>query len=178
MGHSMGAHMAGMVGKKTEEKSGKKIGRITGMDPASPGFEGKSYMLKKEYADLVDVIHTNAGKIKEGDVGIEKPIGTVDFYPNGGKHMPNCPKEQEKKYESLTGKILGKFKKAYDVVKKLLKTKCSHQQVRFYYEDSIRNRKKSNYLMSTVCGSYEDFIDGKCRNGQSLPMGESLTLEM
>ena len=41
-------------------------------------------------ADFVDIIHAN-GKKLIGDttsIGMLKPIGSVDFYPNGGEIQP------------------------------------------------------------------------------------------
>ena len=76
IGHSLGAHMAGQIGKETQKRTLQKIGRITALDPASPYFEGEaSKMLSKNHAELVDVIHTNGGKLLDGDVAIAKPIG-------------------------------------------------------------------------------------------------------
>lgn len=36
-------------------------------------------------AIYVDVMHTNAGQN-----GLNKSIGHMDFYPNGGSNQPNC----------------------------------------------------------------------------------------
>lgn len=88
LGHSLGAHVAGFTGAYM---SGK-IGRITGMDPARPGFETPRFKDPKDRLDasdakFVDVIHTCAGTI-----GFAKPIGHADFYPNGGTfRQPGCP---------------------------------------------------------------------------------------
>ena len=79
IGHSLGAHMAGQIGQETQKRSLQKIGRITALDPASPYFEGTSKMLSKNHAELVDVIHTNGGKLFDGDVAIAEPIGEVNF---------------------------------------------------------------------------------------------------
>lgn len=52
-------------------------------------------------AMFVDVIHTNGDKN-----GIFKSLGDIDFFPNGGKHQPNCGKSDNckstKKYDSIT----------------------------------------------------------------------------
>lgn len=88
LGHSLGAHIAGITGYRL---SGK-VGRITGMDPARPDFEAPLLKDAKDRLDptdakFVDVIHTCAGT-----VGFSRPIGHVDFYPNGGSfRQPGCP---------------------------------------------------------------------------------------
>ncbi|XP_030755493.1 lipase member H-like isoform X2 [Sitophilus oryzae] len=86
VGHSLGAHVSGFAGR--EVKYGK-IGRITALDPALPGFNlglveyGK---LNKSDALFVDVIHTCAGVL-----GYWDPLGHVDIYPNGGvPPQPGC----------------------------------------------------------------------------------------
>uniref|UniRef100_A0A1Q3FPE0 Putative lipase n=1 Tax=Culex tarsalis TaxID=7177 RepID=A0A1Q3FPE0_CULTA len=83
IGHSLGAHIAGLAGKKTRQK----IAYIVGLDPASPLFRVKKPQerLAAEDAQYVEVIHTN-GKA----LGFFKNIGTTDFYPNGGTSQPGC----------------------------------------------------------------------------------------
>ena len=66
IGHSLGAHLAGNIGKNS---GNQKIGRITGLDPARPFFENwadSTQRLLKEDAEFVDVIHTNSGHLHEG----------------------------------------------------------------------------------------------------------------
>ncbi|CAH1188049.1 unnamed protein product, partial [Phyllotreta striolata] len=82
-GHSLGAHVMGFAGRSLLEKPS----RITGLDPALPGFDMSSTNhLTKTDADFVDVIHTCAGLL-----GVSDPIGHADFYPNGGDPpQPGC----------------------------------------------------------------------------------------
>lgn len=61
--------------------------RITGLDPALPGFITPNIddKLDKTDAEFVDVYHTNAfmqGQFEES--------GHVDFYMNGGVIQPGC----------------------------------------------------------------------------------------
>ncbi|XP_058058545.1 pancreatic lipase-related protein 3-like [Anopheles bellator] len=84
IGHSLGAHLAGLSGKRL---TSGKAGAIFGLDPAGPLFSSAdpSARLASTDADYVEVIHTNGGAL-----GLYDPIGTADFYPNGGKHQPGC----------------------------------------------------------------------------------------
>jgi hypothetical protein len=61
---------------------------IEGLDPAWPSFASRpmSVQLDISDADFVDVIHTSGGLL-----GFAKPVGHVDFYPNGGTFVqPGC----------------------------------------------------------------------------------------
>ena len=66
IGHSLGAHLAGEVGRLT----GGLVGRITGMDPAAPAFEGFPRHVKLDQTDarFVDVIHTDSRTTGENNV--------------------------------------------------------------------------------------------------------------
>ena len=73
---------------------------VTGLDPAEPYFyqvaKNNRKLLHKRIqstdAELVDIIHTNANEAKKGSLtnildgffGFWDPLGTVDFYVNGG----------------------------------------------------------------------------------------------
>lgn len=66
---------------------------IQGLDPARPLYENSDPQdrLDKDDANYVDVIHTNGDQN-----GILRSLGNIDFFPNGGKSQPNCPKVQDK----------------------------------------------------------------------------------
>ncbi|CAH1407427.1 unnamed protein product [Nezara viridula] len=86
IGHSLGAHIAGFAGASIKKG---KVARITGLDPAKPGFHNVPIekRLNTNNAKYVDCIHTCVGTL-----GLTEAICTTDFYPNGGKNMqPGCP---------------------------------------------------------------------------------------
>lgn len=97
IGHSLGAHVAAFAG---ENLTKGKLGRVTGLDPAYPGFHDTSITggrLSPSCASFVDVIHTCAGIL-----GLTEPVGTADFYPNSGNPpQPGCNGLSEVKYMPL-----------------------------------------------------------------------------
>lgn len=57
------------------------------MDPASYLFryDKVDKRLAETDADIVEVIHTNGNRF-----GFKQPLGTIDYYPNGGMSQPSC----------------------------------------------------------------------------------------
>ncbi|XP_077987394.1 pancreatic lipase-related protein 2-like [Glandiceps talaboti] len=86
IGHSLGAQCSGHAGERSPD-----IGRITGLDPAGPDFEGRDPAVRIDPTDavFVDVIHTD-GEPNESALGIKMACGDADFYPNGGENQPGC----------------------------------------------------------------------------------------
>ncbi|XP_075158114.1 phospholipase A1-like [Haematobia irritans] len=84
IGHSLGAHVAGSVGKNV--KNGK-IHKIIGLDPAKPLF---FYNKPEERLAATDAIYVQAIHTNIGVLGFVKPIGKADFYVNGGNYQPGC----------------------------------------------------------------------------------------
>ena len=84
VGHSLGAHIAGIAAKQITVG---KVGKIVGLDPASPLFkyEDVNNRLADTDASYVESMHTCAGRL-----GMTKPIGMASFYPNGGRRQPGC----------------------------------------------------------------------------------------
>ena len=168
IGHSLGAHLSGHIGRN----SGVKIGRITGLDPARPYFDKpkmRRKRLSKNDADFVDVIHTNSGELKRGCLSIPQNIGHVDFYPNGGQFMPSC-----KGIDKIPNPVFyaNPLKKWICIKDIFVKGACSHEQANLYYVYSIRN--DPNYYLIKECAHYPR----DCTNKGQLPMGERLQREM
>lgn len=81
IGHSLGAHIAGLASEEIKNYNGKwKITRITGLDPAQPCFVGTGVTLNKNDALFVDVIHTNGKMFGSMGLGIVEEIGHIDYY--------------------------------------------------------------------------------------------------
>ncbi|MPC47440.1 Pancreatic triacylglycerol lipase [Portunus trituberculatus] len=75
VGHSLGAHVAGVIGQNLKNF---RLPFITGMDPAGPDFYNmpESSRLDKTDADFVQIIHTNGGGVAE----VSGPTGRVNEY--------------------------------------------------------------------------------------------------
>lgn len=95
--------MAGYAGQIFLNATGKRLHRITGVDPAGPIFEvpvkvSRGSRLSDDDAEHVDVIHSNAGLL-----GFAAPCGTADFYPNdGGPFQPGCGENCTRLYAFLS----------------------------------------------------------------------------
>jgi hypothetical protein len=151
IGHSLGAHIGGYAGQRL-----KNLGRITGMDPAGPYFEGTDEVVRLDKTDaiFVDVIHTDAAPTYNAGLGIMQPSGHVDFYPNGGLEQPSCASSTQKIVQALLNIA------TIDIEGLEKSTVCSHLLSVYVFTDSILNEdcKYSSY----PCKSQDDFDLGKC----------------
>ncbi|XP_024862113.1 lipase member H-like isoform X2 [Kryptolebias marmoratus] len=133
IGVSLGAHISGFVGAKLNGE----LGRITGLDAAGPGFNGKGLedRLDPTDAQFVDVLHTDIDFL-----GYREPLGHIDFYANGGTDQPGCPKT------ILSGTSY---------------FKCDHQRSVRLFLDTVTGKCSTRAF---PCSSYKDFLAGKCLN--------------
>lgn len=84
IGHSLGAHVCGYVGKWIISYKGEKLKKIVALDSAGPLWIGEKGLSPTD-ARIVESIHTN------GALGLNRPHGTVDFYCNEGDlFQPGC----------------------------------------------------------------------------------------
>jgi hypothetical protein len=152
IGHSLGAHIAGLAGSKING-----LGKITGLDPAGPYFENKDSSARLDPSDAlyVEAIHTDiSNELFKISLGIKQPIAHVDFYPNGGSSQPNC--------RGSSGKLMKNMLNFKDITLENIENNagCDHMSAVFFYTESILNHKCK--FTSYPCKSKEEFDNGKC----------------
>ncbi|XP_034034373.1 lipase member H-like [Thalassophryne amazonica] len=131
IGVSLGAHISGLVGANLNST----IGRITALDPAGPQFTITSPENRLDHTDaqFVDVVHTDVDAL-----GYSMPLGHIDFYANGGKDQPGCPKT---------------------IFSGTSYFKCDHQRSVLLFIDSVDRTCDSRAF---PCSSYSEYLDGHC----------------
>ncbi|XP_041861727.1 lipoprotein lipase [Melanotaenia boesemani] len=150
LGYSLGAHVAGVAGDLTDHK----ISRITGLDPAGPTFENADDQstLSRGDAQFVDVLHTNTRGSPDRSIGIQRPVGHIDIYPNGGTFQPGCGIQN-----TLLGIALEGIKGLQNMDQLV---KCSHERSIHLFIDSLVNTHYQS--MAYRCNSKEAFNKGMC----------------
>ncbi|XP_040334799.1 endothelial lipase isoform X2 [Herpailurus yagouaroundi] len=143
IGYSLGAHVAGYAGNFVKGT----VGRITGLDPAGPLFEGVDIhrRLSPDDADFVDVLHTYTRSFGLS-IGIQMPVGHIDIYPNGGDFQPGCGLND----------VLGSI--AYGTITEVVK--CEHERAVHLFVDSLVNQDKPSFAFQ--CTDSNRFKKGIC----------------
>lgn len=152
IGHSLGAHLAGFIGKNTRTK----LGRIYGLDPAGPCFgtiSGPLYPSSKRLApsdaEEVITVQTNSALL-----GIDKPLGKYSVFVEGGAVQPGCKGGGVLKSLSTLTWDGGDF----DTVA------CSHSRAPnlLTYRHDQSDSQDDCQLVAYECKDWDSFLDGHC----------------
>ncbi|XP_028128416.1 pancreatic triacylglycerol lipase-like [Diabrotica virgifera virgifera] len=147
VGHGVGAHICGYVGI-----THNTIGKITGLDPSGPRFEGMPDFVKlnPRSASYVEVIHTDYYESRSQ--GINETLGHSDFFINGAQKQPGCPENTS--FENVLSLQRGSLQQGQ------VFPGCSHKRAFKYFVESLVSKKCA--YQGIKCGSLEDFDNGKC----------------
>ncbi|XP_077498491.1 pancreatic triacylglycerol lipase-like [Amblyomma americanum] len=155
IGHSLGSHIAGYAGQRL-----RSLGRITGLDPAEPFFQGMppTVRLDPSDADFVDVIHTDGKRFMLPMIvgfGMIDPVGHIDFYPNGGVTQPGCERII-KNFSLKNGPVQG-FRDSVT---------CPHERAKHFMAEALDREGNRDLgecaFVAYACSSYELFLAGQC----------------
>ncbi|CAG2101627.1 unnamed protein product [Medioppia subpectinata] len=146
IGHSLGAHVMGQAGRRLYKP---RVARITGLDPAGPGFRDDARRLNRNDASLVIILHTDISEYTITE-GLGQPLhsGHVDFFPNGGKLQPGCASSRG---------ILNAIK----AIRADEQLSCSHLRA-CDLGKSLGKRGDMCLPVGYRCSDWEDFIEGRC----------------
>ncbi|XP_073959241.1 pancreatic lipase-related protein 2-like isoform X2 [Choristoneura fumiferana] len=150
VGHSLGAHVLGATARYLAARE-LVVPRLTGLDPAYPGFYPAllGRPLSAEDAAFVDVVHTDAGGF-----GAPASTGRADFWPNEGKaKQPGC--------------LSATVPLTYEDF-------CSHWRSWRYWAESLTGGE----LLARRCDDYDSFVRGQCREAPLVQMGVKANHEL
>ncbi|KAG7309480.1 hypothetical protein JYU34_005448 [Plutella xylostella] len=146
VGHSLGAHLVAYAARQMKTKD-VTVPRITGLDPAMPGFYPPLSFLgdhvTADDAAFVDIIHTDGGRY-----GASSKTGHADFWPNGGTaRQPGCQ---------------------INTVLFTYEDFCGHWRSWRFWAESLGGPG----FDSRPCTDYEAFTRGECKTAPVAYMGE------
>uniref|UniRef100_A0A1E1WV17 Lipase domain-containing protein n=1 Tax=Pectinophora gossypiella TaxID=13191 RepID=A0A1E1WV17_PECGO len=135
VGIGLGGHIAGIAARKTNSV----IPHIVAIDPTLIGWTHHTEKLNPRSARVVEVLHATAGLL-----GYDYPLGTIDFYPNGGTVQTGC---------------------GFD-------TSCSHTLAYAFYAESLTSEVNGGErFIGTKCEDYEQATRLECNGDRDANFG-------
>ncbi|KAI8494199.1 hypothetical protein Bbelb_279590 [Branchiostoma belcheri] len=129
----------------------------TRLDPAEPLFEHTDPLVRIDPTDaaFVDIIHTDGSSILTLGLGLDQPVGDVDFYPEGGARQPGCGAESiiSKIGVIAEGLVTDGVKAAKNAFS------CSHTRAIELFTESINSPCE---FTAYPCSSWDDYEAGEC----------------
>ncbi|KDR21088.1 Pancreatic lipase-related protein 2 [Zootermopsis nevadensis] len=156
VGFSLGAHVAACASHVVQTRLSVKVGRITGLDPASPIFRSNLFVeserkLDKNDAEFVDIIHTDGSPVWTDGFGLLQPLGHVDFFPNGGREQPGCS-------DGRASVVVSHFDGSLDI-----DVACSHVRAWRLFVESLNQHPGGCQFMAYPCrAGLPSFQHGNC----------------
>lgn len=180
IGFSLGAHVMHFAGRTYTEfmtsgvtgnpRQDRKVGRITGLDPAARHFQRyKDAFLEKNDANFVDIIHTSV-TYHEGNYidtlnaryGNPDATGHVDFYPNGGDApQPEC-KEAHSPSTTTVEPPVSSSSRFSSSAANSSSFSCSHNRAIYFFSDSFNRSLPRDKFLSVPCDSMANLT--QCRS--------------
>lgn len=143
VGQSMGAHIAGYIGSRIPG-----LGRITGLDPAKPGFDHMPVQVRLDPNDAlyVQVIHTDTGSEQWAlpGFGMRDTCGHVDVFVNGGVLQPDCHDTARFLDHVMVGNVA-----------------CRHNKAAHLFIATIQPVDRCRTI-AHECASYQRYTSGLC----------------
>uniref|UniRef100_A0A182IVH9 Lipase domain-containing protein n=1 Tax=Anopheles atroparvus TaxID=41427 RepID=A0A182IVH9_ANOAO len=142
----------GESGQPEAPAASAELWRITGLDPAGPLFEAQPPEVRLDASDAryVDVIHSNGENLILGGLGSWQPMGTVDYYPNGGRVQHGCT-------NLFVGAVTDIIWAPPTTVEG--RSLCNHRRAYKFFIDSVAPRC---HFPAFPCESYDKFATGEC----------------
>ncbi|KAM4012012.1 pancreatic triacylglycerol lipase-like [Anomaloglossus baeobatrachus] len=163
-----GGEVSEVEGGEVSEVEGGEVSEVEGgLDPAEPYFQDTPVEVRLDPSDalLVDAIHTDStptiASLGTGGYGMSQTVGHLDFFPNGGKQMPGC-----KKNEVITHVNVDDITPTLNDF-----VACNHLRSYHYYIESVL---RPDGFIGFPSASYHDFLGGAgfpCPSGGCARMG-------
>lgn len=164
VGHSLGSHVAGHIGRNVIwfSKGVLTIPRISGLDPAGPLWSLVNSPLSKSDAKFVDIIHTDTTRL-----GTSYSYGSVAFWPNGGAAHPGCPLPiplNSMYCPFFSGNFI-------EILFFNFADNCNHHMSWRFWSESVWSPDQNSSFLAVRAPSWSEFKKGNIDRSVTIQMG-------